>query len=68
MPEYIYNATRRSQPRKRRPIFSIMDIIFEDGSTIHIYKGSISQNDIWIKYIGQMIQGNMYMKTYSFGR
>ena len=39
MPEYIYNARTRFKPRKRRPIFSIMDIIFEDGSTIHIYKG-----------------------------
>lgn len=50
MPQYTRNARTRLKPRNRPVIYSILNIIFEDGSVIYVYKGALSPNDIWIKY------------------
>jgi len=48
MPRYIPGCTRIRQNNQN--ITSILDIDFGNGLWIYVFPGTISQNDIWIKF------------------
>lgn len=50
MPNYIPNARTPFTPRGAETIYSILDIELQDGLTLYVFPGSLSPNDIWLKY------------------
>ena len=59
MPNYIRNARTAFAPRGGDTIYSIIDIKLQDDLTLFVYPGSLSQNDIWLKYR----KGNSRVRT-----
>ncbi len=50
MPNYIRNAQTAFTPRNAETIHSILDIELQDGLILYVFPGSLSPNDIWLKY------------------
>ncbi len=50
MPNYIRNARTPFTLRGGETIYSILDIQLQDGLTLYVFPGSLSPNDIWVKY------------------
>ena len=50
MPTYIRDAQTPFTPKRRDTLHSILDVEFPDGLMLYVFPGSLSPNDIWVKY------------------
>ena len=50
MPNYCQGCTRIKRRGEPNPITSILEIDFNNGLSIYVFPGSLSQNDIWLKF------------------
>ena len=56
MPNYIRDAGTAFTPRGAETIYSILDIELDDDLILYVFPGSLSPNDIWLKYHKQNLR------------